>query len=143
MIVQKMIHDVKLPTLYFITGIAGSGKSTFAKKLAFEKNIKNHFEADQWMVDFHGNYSFDPQKLSFCHYQCQKHTHLAMKICEDVIVSNTSLTKKEAKPYFHLAKKFNYNIELFHLQDSYGSIHFVPLAKIEQMKRKREFYGIL
>lgn len=142
MITEKHIIDPYRPTLYFITGIPGSGKSTFAKKIANEKEILNHFEADLWMVDSQGNYSFDPQKLSFCHYQCQRHTQLTMEVGEDVIVSNTSLTKKEAKPYFTLAKKFQYNIELFHLQSSYGSIHLVPLDKIEQMKNKRELFKI-
>jgi predicted kinase len=142
MITEKHIIDPNRPTLYFITGIPGSGKSTFAKKMAKEKGILNHFEADHWMIDSQGNYSFDPKKLSFCHYQCQKYTRLAMEVGEDVIVSNTSLTKKEAKPYFDLAKNFQYNIELFHLQSSYGSIHSVPSDKIEQMKKKREFFKI-
>jgi len=142
MIKEKRIVDPSRPTLYFITGIPGSGKTTFAKKLIFEKNILNHFEADQWMVDSDGNYSFDPKKLTYCHSQCQKFTQRAMELQEDVIVSNTSLTKWEAKPYFELVKKFNYNIELFHLESSYVSIHSVPSDKMEQMKRKRNLYKI-
>lgn len=142
MIKEKLIKSPLRPTLYFITGIPGSGKSTFANKLAKEKNVIHLYEADQWMVDSSGNYSFNPKRLHFCHIQCQKFTQQAMETQQDVIVSNTSLTKKEAKPYFDLAKKFHYNIELIHLQSSYGSIHSVPLEKIEQMKQKREFYSI-
>jgi len=44
--------------LVIIRGLPGSGKSTFAKKFV-EKGFK-HYEADMWMVDKDGNYSFDP-----------------------------------------------------------------------------------
>ena len=94
------------------------------------------------MTDEKNNYFFNPSKLFFCHKQCIEKTELSMKQNKSVIVSNTSLTKKEALPYFNLAKKFQYNIELIHLQTEYQSIHNVPIEKIKLMKQKRQIYDI-
>jgi predicted kinase len=140
---KKIIIDVELyPNsnldFVFITGLPGSGKSTFANNWYF----KNHFEADDWMIDQKGIYQYDQKKLGYCHQQCLLSTEKAMKASEEVIVSNTSLTKKEAKPYFLLAKKYKYNIVLIHLMTQYKSIHNVPEDKMKQMQNRREIYKI-
>ncbi len=142
MVTEIKIKEPNSPVLYFITGVAGSGKSTLAKKIKEEKNIKNHFEADMWMVDSKGNYSFDSSRLGYCHSNCIKFAEESMIRGEDVIVSNTSLTKKEAKPYFELAKKYKYTVALTHLLSYYGSVHNVPDWKISEMKNKHQQYKI-
>ena len=137
-IIDVLLYPQSSLDFVFVTGLPGSGKSTFASKWCF----KNHFEADQWMVDEEKNYCFNPKKLWYCHSQCLQATENAMKADEEVIVSNTSLTKKEAKPYFLLAKKYKYNIVLIHLMTEYKSIHNVPEDKLQQMQTRREFYKI-
>jgi predicted kinase len=131
-----------MKTLYLICGPSGSGKTTFANKLKKEKNIANHFEADQWMVDQDGNYLFDPKKLGHCHAECQKSTEESMQRGEDVIVSNTTLTKKEAKPYIDLSKKYGYNVEIHHMTGEHQNEHGVPNWKIEEMKNKRQLFSL-
>lgn len=129
-------------TLYLIAGPSGSGKTQFANKLKQEKDIVCHFEADLWMVDSNGNYSFDPKKLHYCHKACQKWAEEAMKIGQDVIVSNTSLTRKEAKPYVDLAKIYKYDIEIHHMTNQYQNVHGVPDWKVEEMRKKHQFYTL-
>jgi adenylate kinase family enzyme len=46
--------------LYCVRGVAGSGKSTFAKTLV--KKDYCHKEADMFFVDREGNYKFEPQR---------------------------------------------------------------------------------
>jgi len=129
-----------MKTLYLVCGPSGSGKTTFANKIKKEKNIANHFEADQWMVDLYGNYFFNPKRLGYCHRECQKSTEDSMQRREDVIVSNTTLTKKEAKPYIDLSKKYGYNVEIHHMTGEFQNEHGVPDWKIEEMKNKRQLF---
>ncbi len=131
-----------MKTLYLICGPSGSGKTTFANKLKKEKGITNHFEADQWMVDLYGNYFFDPKRLGYCHAECQKSTEYSMRRGEDVIVSNTTLTKKEAKPYIDLSRKYGYNVEIHHMIGEFQNEHGVPNWKIEEMKNKRQMFSL-
>lgn len=131
-----------MKTLHLVCGPSGSGKTTFANKLKKEKNISNHFEADQWMVDDNENYCFSPTKLYYCHTQCQKSTEDAMIGGEDVIVSNTTLTKKEARPYVELAKKYNYNVEIHHMAGNFQNEHGVSDWKVEEMKKKRQYFSL-
>jgi predicted kinase len=129
-------------TLYIVAGPSGSGKSTFAKKLMRENGVKFNFEADNWMKDGKGVYNFDPKKLGYCHRQCQIYAEAMMQKGSSVIVSNTSLTKKEARPYVDLAKKYNFNIEIHHMTGNYQNEHGVPDWKVEEMRKKHEFYTL-
>lgn len=131
-----------MKTLYLICGPSGSGKTTFANKIKKEKNIANHFEADQWMVDLYGSHFFNPKRLGYCHAKCQKSTEEHMQRGEDVIVSNTTLTKKEAKPYIDLSRKYGYNVEIHHMIGEFKNEHGVPDWKIEEMKNKRQLFSL-
>jgi predicted kinase len=131
-----------MKTLYIIAGPPGSGKSTFARKLMTQKDIKFNFEADNWMKDKFGVYHFDPKNLGYCHRQCQIYTEKVMETGQDVIVSNTSLTIREAKPYVDLAKKYDYSVEIIHMKNQYQNIHGVPNEKVQLMRNKHEFYTL-
>jgi predicted kinase len=131
-----------MKTLYLIAGPSGSGKSTLAKKLMREKNIKFNFEADHWMKDHLGNYSFNPKRLSYCHNQCRIYTEKIMMRGQDVIVSNTLLTKSEARPYIDLAKKYTYKVEICHMTGKFKNEHGVPDWKVEEMRKKHQFYNL-
>lgn len=125
--------------LYFIVGLPGSGKSTYANRLKDEKNIKHHYEADMAMYE-DDKYVFKRSKLPGAHAWCYVMTEVAMKEKEDVIVSNTSLRKKEAQPYFDLAKLYGYKVHLIRMNGNYGSVHGVPSDVYKRMKSIQEFY---
>ena len=131
-----------MPKLYLITGPAGAGKTTLAQKMIAEGKAVCHYEADQWMVDHKGNYSFNPKCLYFCHKSCQNATDIRMSLGNNVIVSNTTLTKKEARPYIDLAKKYGYDVEIIHLETQFQSVHGVPEWKVKEMQEKREKFTL-
>ena len=128
--------------LILITGPAGAGKSTRAQELMEERGIVHNFEADQWMKNGQGNYCFDPKKLYYSHKKCQEHAESAMRLKQDVIVSNTTLTKKEARPYIELAKEHGYEVEIIHLTTQFQNLHGVPVEKVKQMQNKRELFKL-
>jgi predicted kinase len=133
---------MKKKILYLITGPSGAGKTTRAKKLMQEKTIKHHYEADMLMLDKFGDYCFNPKRLPECHGWCQKATEKAMELSEAVIVSNTTLTKKQAKPYIDMAKKHGYEVVIEHLTTQFKSTHDVPEKTLEKMKNIREFFQL-
>lgn len=117
--------------LVIIRGLPGSGKSTFAKK--FVKKGFKHYEADMWMVDKDGNYSFDPSRLSDCHNACKNATEDALKNGENVVVSNTFTREWEMKDYVIMGKKAGATIIIKEMRNNYGSIHDVPEDAMKRM----------
>ena len=126
--------------LIILRGLPGSGKTSFAKYM-FSNNV---FEADQYFVDSDGNYNFDATKLHAAHLDCQKRVEDLMKMSEttqygsEIVVSNTSTTEKELKPYYDLAEKYDYKVVSLIVENRHGSknVHNVPDEKLEQMKNR-------
>lgn len=131
--------------LIIVRGAMGSGKSTFANRLA-NKLIKFgykptdicHFEADQFFMDENGNYNFDPTKLWLAHKQCLEKTKKCLFREKIVIVSNTFATKKEMKPYMDFAEENDIPVEVYRCTGEYHNVHGVPddvvVAKRKQME---------
>lgn len=129
--------------LYLIRGISGVGKSTLAKQLSPDYCI---FEADNYFYDENGNFNFDTTKLGFAHNQCIVSVEDGMKINKwgyegdynKIVVSNTSTTEKELKPYLTLAEKYDYQVVCMVLEKRHNGInqHGVPQEKLEQMAEK-------
>ena len=133
---------MKRKVLYLITGPSGAGKTTRAKELMREKDIKHHYEADMLMIDRNGDYAFNPRKLKECHNWCQKATERAMLLGEAVIISNTMTMKWEVKPYIEMARHHGYHVIIEHLTTEYKNIHDVPQEIVEKMKSRREFFKL-
>lgn len=128
-----------MPTLYIIRGCSGSGKSTFAKTLAEALKINFH-EADQFAIDSLGNYNFDATKLGFYHSACQHAVLVELSEGRDVIVSNTSTTEKDLKPYLAIAKELGCKVVSLVVEHRHegSNLHDVPeetLARQEQRLR--------
>ena len=124
-------------TLYFIRGLPSSGKSTFANLLSDGFNIAYH-EADHYMLDSEGNYSFDVDKLYFCHEACFAAASKDLEEGRDTIVSNTSTTEKEIEKYQELAAYFGARFVSIIVENRHGnsSVHNVPELTMDKMRKR-------
>ena len=126
--------------LIIIRGIPGSSKSTYARKLLFEKYVDDHFEADMYFMK-NNQYIFDVSKLHEAHKWCFDNVRQSLKQGKNVVVSNTFTTLKELKPYLDLNNDIpDLKISVIRMVSYYGSIHSVPNETIEKMKNRFQDY---
>lgn len=133
-------------TLYIVRGLPGSGKSTFAKKLVGHDFLV--CEADNYFIDKETDeYKFDATKLKDAHKYCHDKVETYMKdsLVNDqwyrqIAVSNTFTQEWEMKPYFDLAKKYDYTVFVVIVENRHGgkNVHGVPDDKLEIMKNRFE-----
>lgn len=141
-----------------LSGISGSGKSTYAQKLVDEADRRGEIHstvhdvqlvsADDYFTatwqegaETKSEYNFDPSKLSKAHQQCFRDFLSAVQSWASglVIVDNTNTTAAEIAPYYLGAEAFGWEVEIHTLVCStYESvekcaarnIHNVPLTGI-------------
>lgn len=131
------------PMLTIIRGLPGSGKSTCARKLKslFESapcgQLAVVCEADAYFEKPDGSYAFDAGKLGAAHAHCQNEARAALRHgVPQVIVSNTTTSFKEVKPYLDLAREFGAGLRVFTMIHQYGSIHGVPAETMVRMQAR-------
>lgn len=130
-----------MSTLTLIRGLPGSGKSTLAAKLSNETDRNTVWlEADQHFTNEDGTYQFDINKIGEAHLKCQSSARLYLEHKFDVIVSNTSTTLKEMRPYFEMAKEFGAEFTVITCQGHFQNVHNVPEETLSKMAM-RFFYG--
>lgn len=126
--------------LILIRGVSGSGKSTFAHVIA--KSICNVISADDYFINAKtGKYEFDKSKLNKAHTYCQKKTEKNMVRGDDmIIVANTFTREWEMKPYYDLAKKYNYRVFSIIVENRHGETnkHGVSDDYIQIMRNRFE-----
>ena len=124
------MENVKLT---IVRGLPGSGKSTYAKKLAGF----NHFEADMFhMVD--GEYKFNFNNIKASHEWCQNKVKESLLNGNNTVVSNTFTQLWEMQPYIDMAKELCIELNIVTLKEQYGNIHNVPEEIIEKMAERFE-----
>ena len=154
--------------LKIVRGLPGSGKSTIGKQLASPDpgHMLTHgracFAADDWMVDRDGLYSFNPEKLKYCHEQCQSQVYESLdnEIVRAhrldnlfdptnyvVVVANTFTEQWEIDPYLEIIEQLqaehNVRVRLTVMTVDNGlsdeelaarNTHGVPVAAIKRMR---------
>lgn len=97
-----------------LSGISGSGKSTYAEKLKSDAGgCAAIVSADQFFENEAGVYSFDKNLLDQAHQHCFRNFMAAIEIRTPlIIVANTNCNTYEISPYFLAAKAFGYDPEL-------------------------------
>ena len=123
--------------VYIIRGTSGSGKSTFAEKLA------NSMKAFWFEADMHygPEYDWSPSKLQEAHLACFEATRVAMCSKATVVVSNTFCNEKDLQKYIDLAKEHNYLYTVLVVENRSNTvnIHNVPdkviLRQAAQLKQ--------
>jgi predicted kinase len=129
--------------LIIIRGVPGCGKSTFAKLIG-NGSGSAYIEADMYFEQ-DNKYIFDITKLGEAHKWCQnkieyymtKGSHLNEPL-ETIVISNTSTTQSELKPYFELAEKYGYQVHVLIKENYHGGkdIHNVPEESLIKMEKR-------
>ena len=138
-------HNMIPKILYLVRGVAGSGKSTFAKHIWNEYSI---CEADQYFVDkTTKEYKFDYTKIKDAHAWCQEQVEIRMKDNQvnsqyypEIVVSNTFTQEWEMEHYFKLAEKYGYKVFSLIVENRHGGVntHGVPDDKVQVMRDRFE-----
>lgn len=125
--------------LIILRGVSGAGKSTVAEIIS--EGYWPICEADQYHYTERGVYDWKPENVGKAHAWCQGIVRDAMASnLNKIIVSNTSTTEKELKPYLALAEEFGYQVISLVVENRHGndSIHEVPqYIRDQQEKRLR------
>lgn len=99
-----------------LSGVSGSGKSSYAKRLIAAENVlPGYVSADLFFTDPETKaYKFAPSLLPQAHGHCFKQymTALMKGIVGMVIVDNTNLSNEEIAPYMLGAQAFGYEAEI-------------------------------
>lgn len=97
--------------LYIMQGAPGSGKSTVGARISWKRKKSIYSTDDYWMED--GEYKFNLAKLGAAHRWNQARVEVALAREDwDVVVDNTNITRSAAKPYFDLAEKYGYEVQV-------------------------------
>lgn len=121
-------------TLILVRGVSGSGKSTFAKKMASEIGACV-FETDEFFI-VEGEYRFDPSKLGWAHKSNQRRTLKALEEGKTVIVPNTLTTMREIRDYTSMAESLGIPVKVYRSEGRFNNTHGVPPEKVEAMRNR-------
>ena len=115
---------MKKPKLVIIRGTPGSGKSTYAKKLSKQFNIK-HFENDAYLY-VNGEYKWTPITAKLAAKKCFEDTMNELKAGRNAIVSNVFVTKGAIDKYVNMAKSIGASVMIIRMTNDFDNIHNVP-----------------
>lgn len=127
-------------------GVVATGKSSFVKEIT-EKLSQNSYNFEVCSTDDffmeNGEYNFDFTKLQEYHLKNQDKFFNALKNKIDVVIcDNTNLEPWESKPYYNMAKEFDYKVLILDFiprekeEILSTQIHNVPNEVIEEMMKK-------
>lgn len=124
-------------TLIILRGVSGAGKSTVADMLA--EGLWPICEADKFHYTEDGVYDWKPENIQAAHKWCQDQVKEMMEWkFRKIILSNTSTSEKELKPYLYLAAENGYRVISLVVENRHGndSIHSVPQETRDAQERR-------
>lgn len=121
--------------LIIIRGAPGSGKTTLALEILKNGIADYMFEADDYFRKS-GAYLFDAKKLADAHSECRDSVRQFLGNGFRVIVSNTTTTWKEIRPFLDLAYGAGASVSVITMEDQFQNIHGVPEDKVQIMRER-------
>lgn len=121
--------------IIIVRGVSGSGKSNLAEHLG-----KAICCADDYFMR-NNKYLWTFDHLGIAHDWCKRKCVRFMKFgISPIIISNTSTTEKEIKPYMDLAIDYNYKVFSIIVENRHGgtNVHNVPDVTLQKMRNKFE-----
>jgi predicted kinase len=128
-------EKINMRKVIVMSGVSGSGKTTYAEKLLNETG-GSKVSADHYFMQF-GEYVFKPAKLGEAHADCFRQFlfYLKAESCPLIVVDNTNLDATEIAPYMLGASAFGWSAEIITLW------HRVP-ALAYKMLAERNVHGV-
>lgn len=122
--------------LVLVRGLPGSGKSTFARTIAGQRDWRT-VEVDTFFYE-NGLYQFDAKRLPVAHQWCLDAARELLRDDYSVVVSNTFVNRWEMAPYIKLASELDARLTVVEMCTQYTNVHGVPDSVIERMRRDWE-----
>lgn len=121
-------------TLYFVRGVSGCGKSTFANEIAGGLNAPV-IEADNYF-EYYNEGKFDWRLLKSAHEWCRYNVKTILMDGNNCIVANTSTTESEVQEYQNIANECGAKFVSIIVENRHNgkNLHDVPDATIEKQK---------
>lgn len=127
-----------------VRGAPGSGKSTHARSLmeAYQREGKtvSHYEADMYFIGEDGKYKWSAEKIGSAHKWCQDKVRDSIKVCDVVIVSNTSVRSKDVDVYVKIADEAGAKHDVYRMFGQFQNLHEVPESIVKRMRDSMEDY---
>lgn len=123
-------------SLIILRGVPGCGKSTLASLLELAPGGACCAD-DYHMID--GEYKWKPENQGYAHKVCQNKCETQMMgNTPRIVISNTSTTVKEMKPYVDMAAKYGYKVFSLIVENRHGGVneHDVPEATLTAMEER-------
>lgn len=132
--------------LIIVRGPSGSGKSTIADSIWDESGGYAHYEADMFFMGGgkQEDYRFDASKLGAAHTWCRVSVERSMfHGVSCIVMSNTSMSKKEIQPYVDMAVTYGYDVQVIRTPGPWApevlyerNVHGVPFETLEKQIRR-------
>jgi predicted kinase len=133
--------------IFLMRGAPGSGKGHwlfYNEKVWFTEGRRAVCSADDFFLKANGNYDWERNLLGAAHKQSyDRCEHFMQEGIETIYVDNTNITFRDMRPYLHLAKTYDYEVQFITIDDSFElsaeelaarNIHGVPAETIQRMK---------
>jgi predicted kinase len=117
--------------LVLVRGIPGSGKSTFAQKVAALGFM--HVENDQFFMK-NGQYQYDPERIGHAVAWARRLVQSHLEAGRRVVVANTFVRVEHLEEMLAMARKS----QVFVAKGEWKNIHGVPSETIERMAQAFE-----
>lgn len=110
-----------MPTVHLICGATGAGKTTFARKLAAERNAVR-FSIDEWMANLFAADTPDPltfdwaiERVSRCEAQIWHTGAAALDMGTDIVLDLGFTTREQRDRFRALAMEAGFDVALHHV----------------------------
>lgn len=121
--------------LYICRGVPGSGKSTYAHKVAplvVEPDMFRYDEDNRYVFDSNMNADVIRKAQDLCEYAMR---HLRMPC---IAVTATFTRVAHLMEYVRLARRYGYEVTVVECSADFGNVHEVPDPVIRRMREEFE-----